>query len=489
MSRAPDDDALLTPEVRHLYQRYRVQTFILTWTAYASLYLCRKNLSVVKDRLGETFHLTAAQLGDIDTGYLVAYAVGQFVNGTIGDKIGGKRLVGIGLIATACLNIFFSQGQLFAFFLLGWTLNGVAQSTGWPGCAKTFSAWYSQHERGTVMGLWCTCYQVGAVVSTFLATWLLVTFSWKMAFIGPAMLVGGFGLVFLTFQRRSPEAEGLPDVEVYYAEIKGRHPTARERAFHEEVPSFRESIGHVLRSRPIWTLGLTYVVLKFTRYTFLFWLPFYMSRQLGYGEGEAGYTSVVFDLAGIGGAVFAGFVSDRVFKSRRAPIVVIMMLLLAGATFGYSQVSELGRAWNIFGIALIGFLVYGPDSVTSGVAAVDFGQKRAASLAAGFVNGMGSIGGALSGVVVGRFSEAYGWKAVFTLFSPLAIVGALLMLTLWNKAPKTAASIDDDENAGEEVEWESQAEDGDGQRGGDSQRAEPGEAGEEGDRGSDGRGD
>jgi len=153
--------------------------------------------------------------------------------------------------------------------------------------------------------------------------------------------------------------------------------------------------------------------------------------------GEAGYSVVVFDVAGILGGVFAGFVSDRVFRSRRAPIVVIMMLLLAAMTYGYSHLSHMGRVENLVGIAVMGFLLYGPDSVTAGVAAVDFGRQRAASLAAGFINGIGSIGGALSGVLARRLSQAYGWESVFGLFAPLCLIGALLMATLWNKTAES----------------------------------------------------
>lgn len=437
-------------ELRDVYRRYRVQTFVLTWTAYASMYLCRKNFSVAKERLADLYHLSNAQLGDLDTGYLVAYAVGQFVNGTLGDRIGGKRLVGFGLVATALLNMVFGVGQSFLFFLVPWTLNGFAQSAGWPGCAKAFSNWFARDERGTVMGVWCTCYQAGSVVSTIVATWLLVTFGWQSAFFGPALLVGGFALLFFARQKRAPEAEGLPHVETYYAAVTGRDVPAdvpavgsdaagSDAAGPERATSW-DNILLVLRSRPIWTLGLTYVVLKFVRYSFLFWLPFYMAQRLEYEAGTAGYTSVAFDLAGIAGAIVAGILSDRVFGSRRGPIVVILMTLLAGVTYLYGPLSQSGWLQNAATIALIGFLLYGADSVTAGVAAVDFGHKRAASLAAGFVNGLGSIGAAMSGFVIGRVSGAYGWDAVFHLFGPLCLAGALLMTTMWRTMPEGAES-------------------------------------------------
>ena len=419
------------------YRTARIHTFALTWCAYAGFYLCRKNLSVIKDPLAETFALTNTQLGAIDTGYLVAYALGQFINGTLGDRLGGKVVVGAGLIFTALMNLCFGFGQGFLFFLVPWVLNGFAQSAGWPGCTKSFSDWFARGERGSAMGFWLTCYQVGPVLATLLATTLLVHFGWQSAFFAPALIVIGFALLFKWKLPGAPKQEGLPHVEIYYAKKHDLPPPVESEPSTEEDAGGWGHVRLVLTSRPIWTLGLSYVVLKFIRYSLLFWLPFYMAQELNYGTGEAGYTSVAFDVAGVFGVILAGLISDRLFRSRRAPPAVLMMLALALMTFLYTELSGWGRIENTVGIALLGFLLYGPDALISGVAAVDFGHGKASALAAGFVNGLGSIGGALSGVVVGYVSELYGWSSVFALFSPLCIVGALLMTTLWNVTPES----------------------------------------------------
>lgn len=451
MKREPQDpsQSRLSVAVRSSFRWYRWQVFGLTWLAYAVFYVGRSNLSVAKFKLGTETGLSTSDLGMLDTGYLTAYAAGQFVSGWVGDRIGGKRLVVLGLFGSAALNAVFGFGDTLLFFLVPWVLNGLAQSAGWPGCAKAFSQWFAQRERGTTMSLWGTCYQVGAFVAPLAATWLLVRMGWRAAFFGPALVLVAIALLVLLAQKKSPKEEGLPDVETYYDQAVLRDRSGgKEAAAAADAKDGKASAAqnantdgflYVLGSRPLWTLGLSYVVIKFVRYTFLFWLPFYMSAQLGYSPGQAGYTSVTFGLAGAFGAVFAGVASDRIFAGRRAPAVVIMMVLLAGATYVYAPLSTMGTVENIFGIALIGFFVYGPDSLTSGVAAVDFGGERAASMAVGFVNGVGSIGGALSGVIIGAYSEAFGWPAVFTLFTPLCILAALMMATMWNMVPPRKA--------------------------------------------------
>ena len=424
----------ISEDARRFYRRQRVQTFALTWMAYAGFYFCRTNWSIVKRAVGEDLGLDAIALGHLDTTYLVLYAVGQFVNGWIGDKIGGARLVGIGLLATAACNVLLGSSMGMLFLVAGFAINGLAQSAGWPGCAKTFSQWFAMKERGTIMGWWCTCYQAGYVLAGVLATWLLTEVGWRSAFFVPAVAIAGFGLLFLKLQKPSPQAAGLPPVEVYRAEVTGEPPPPDEV---DAGDAWADTLM-VLKSRDIWTLGLTYVVLKFIRYSFLFWLPFYLAEVVGYTDEEAGYTSLIFGVAGVAGAVFAGTVSDKLHGGRRAPICVIMMFVLAAALYAFAAVPEVGRGGTAVGIFLIGFFIYGPDSVASGVAAVDFGTRRAASKAAGFVNGLGSVGAALSGVVIGYVSEGWGWDAVFTMFVPLAAAGALLMATMWNRVPKSA---------------------------------------------------
>ena len=64
---------------------------------------------------------------------------------------------------------------------------------------------------------------------------------------------------------------------------------------------------------------------------------------------------------------------------------------------------------------------------------MDFGSRRGAATAAGFVNGMGSIGQALSGVMVGWIAGSMGWQSVFYVLMAIALLCSLLIATLWNK--------------------------------------------------------
>ncbi|HUS66867.1 MAG TPA: MFS transporter, partial [Kofleriaceae bacterium] len=121
----------------------RTQVFALTWLAYASYYLCRKGFAVGKQRLADTFGLSMDALGAIDTGYLAAYALGQFASGLACDAIGPRRLIAAGMLVSAAATTAFGLGSTSAVFAVAFAVNGLAQSTGWPGTVKAMTPWYA----------------------------------------------------------------------------------------------------------------------------------------------------------------------------------------------------------------------------------------------------------------------------------------------------------------------------------------------------------
>jgi sugar phosphate permease len=156
-----------------------IRAWTVTWFAYATYYMGRKSFSVSKKTLRLELGLSEADLGLIDTLYLAAYSLGQFGSGWLGDRIGARRLLAIGLLgsALACAAFGLSSGAL-AFGAM-YFLNGLFQATGWPGTTRAMAEWTTVGNRGTVMAFWCTCYQVGGIAANWVAGMLLVRYGWR----------------------------------------------------------------------------------------------------------------------------------------------------------------------------------------------------------------------------------------------------------------------------------------------------------------------
>lgn len=397
----------------------QLRTFALTWVGYASYYATRKNLSVVKSRLHDTLGVSMTALGEIDTLYLACYALGMFASGTLGDRIGARRLLALGMLGSAAMAVAFGLSSSLAAFAVAFSLNGLFQSTGWPGSVKAMQPFFSHGARGRVMGLWTTNYQVGGLLATALATFILVRWGWRAAFLWPAAWVAGVGLLIAACLVERPEERGLPPIADSCAAAGPVVATARPTA----VPG----LGELLRLPILWALGGSYFGLKMIRYSLLFWLPFYLKQHLHYTEGQAGYLSMPFELGGVIGSVAVGWVSDRYFRTRRLRLAVPLLFVLGGALLGYQALGGHGMAANAALLAVVGFLLFGPDSLLSGTMAQDLGGRAATGRVAGIINGMGSVGAIFSPLLVAEFARRLGWDALFYGFFALTVVAGCLL--------------------------------------------------------------
>jgi sugar phosphate permease len=386
------------------------RAWCVTWFAYATYYMGRKSFSVSKKTLRSALGLSEEQLGLIDSLYLAAYCLGQFGSGWLGDRMGARRLVSIGLFgsATACALFGASSGAL-AFGAL-YFVNGLFQATGWPGTTRAMAEWTTPQNRGTVMAFWSTCYQIGGIAANWVAGALLVSYGWRAAFYGPALLLALMGGTVLLLLAPGPRA----------AELATASP-AEERA---EV---RKAQLVVLKSVELWSYGGCYFFIKFIRYALLFWLPYYLSTTRGYPGDVAAWVSSAFEVGGVVGVIALGTYSDRA-RGSRARLSALSLLGLALALFAYTPLSAYGVTANALSLAAIGALLFGPDALLSGAAAQDAGGLHAAAAATGLVNGVGSIGGMVAGLAVPQISRTFGWNALFPSLVGLAVLSAVVLV-------------------------------------------------------------
>jgi sugar phosphate permease len=91
----------------------------------------------------------------------------------------------------------------------------------------------------------------------------------------------------------------------------------------------------------------------------------------------------------------------------------------------YSRLGAGNTLLDVLVLALLGALLFGPDSLLSGAAAQELGGAAAPAMAVGFVNGLGSFGSVLQGLIVPPIAARFGWTALFpalALFSLGAVV-------------------------------------------------------------------
>ncbi len=400
------DRAFRDGGVRIALTRWHI--FGLTWLAYAGFYLCRKNFSVVMPALEQGGLFTKLQLADFVFAYSLAYSLGQLCAGPLADRLRPRITVSIGMALSIAANLAMPHGALYTPLLLLSFVNGLGQSAGWPGLVKNMGSWFDARHRGVVMAWWSTNYVLGGFIATLVATRVVSTVNWQAGLWMPAVLLSAVLLLFASFDRDGPgEARSKTPAPAMYREL--------------------------LKQPTVWVVAVTAALLKVTRYSFLFWLPLYMTEQLRYPLAQAGYISSLYELVGFGGAVLAGYLSDRVFGSRRFPVACLMQAGLAGALLWQPTLTGAGPLWNAIGISLIGVLTYGPDTLMQGACAQDAGRNVAGGTASGFISGMASLGQLVSPYLVAWWAATQGWDALFRVFVALALAGSALTAMQWRR--------------------------------------------------------
>jgi OPA family glycerol-3-phosphate transporter-like MFS transporter len=397
------------------YRRNRRQVFLGIFAGYAAYYLVRNNFALaIPDILREHPEYSRAQLGSALTGLSIAYGLSKFLMGAVSDRSNPKIFLPLGLLLSCAImavsGLYKAMYASLALVIFLQTLNGWVQGMGWPPCGKTMVHWFSTRERGLVVSVWNVSHNVGGALVANLALLGVVLFGdWGAKFYFNAIIAAVIGVVVFFLMRDTPQSCGLPPVEEYRNDYRPDYTADHERTF-----TFREIFfEHVLNNRYLWAIAIANAFVYFVRYGVVNWIPTYLETAKGYSFRESSLGWSLYEYAAIPGTIACGWVSDKVFGSRRAPATMLFMALTLVAVVVY-WLNLTGPLWiDYAALIAIGFLIYGPIMII-GLHALDLVPKKAAGTAAGFTGFFGYVfGSAIAGTGVGWIADNWGWNGVF----------------------------------------------------------------------------
>jgi OPA family glycerol-3-phosphate transporter-like MFS transporter len=403
-----------------LLRRYRMQLFVATWLSYFGFYVVRKVYAVVKLPLKEHFGLDDIQVAWPWTIYLVTYMLGQFLAAWLGRRFESRRILTVGMCVAAAANFVIGllvdaeATRAFLWMCVTMGIFGFAQATGWPHNVALFANWTRKAERGTLFAVWGTCYQFGAVFGKGLAGFLLGWLGLAWSFYGSSLVLLAFTVYFVLRARERPESAGLslPDesepgpADAKTGVASAPESTALPRTFLVSVIA----------------MGLIYFGFKFLRYALDSWSALILGEHFGLSTSFAAYFSTAFDWVGFLGVLVAGYWSDRIPGARRTPVIFWMT---CGCLVAVTAMWMVGLSSAVLFVALlgvIGFMAMGPDSLLAGASAMDAGTRRQAAVAAGVINGLGSIGPIVQEPAIGWLKQTQGLDAVFGLLVVIVLL-------------------------------------------------------------------
>ncbi|MCE5294314.1 MAG: MFS transporter [Chlamydiales bacterium] len=414
------------------YRTWRIRTLYSMFIGYALYYFTRKSFAFAMPGIIADLGYTKAELGILGSILAISYGFSKFFSGILSDKSSPRYFMAFGLITTGIINIIFGMSSSLIVFAVLWGLNGWFQGFGWPACSRLLVSWYSKSERGSWWSTWNVCHNVGAFSIAFLAGILVQHIGWRSGMYIPGIICIAGGFLMINRLRDTPQAVGLPAIDVYRNDVV---PTVTKES--SSTSTWDTLVNHVLTNPSLWLLGLAYFFVYFARTAMSDWTPLYLKETRDYSLVAANSMTTMIEVGGFFGNLAAGWASDRLFGAKRGPVNVLFSLGLVFAILFFSIVPA-GEAWlESASLALIGFMVFGPQMLI-GVAAVELANKNAIATSSGFVSCISYMGAACAGYPLGFIIQEFGWGGHFSTIIGASIVAVLFLLPLWSAKERPA---------------------------------------------------
>ncbi|MBQ9744378.1 MAG: MFS transporter [Clostridia bacterium] len=378
--------------------------------SYLAVYFARNILSAVTPQIVAENDATVEYIGIVSSLYFIFYAVGQLINGIIGDKIKAKYMIAFGLLLAGVTNLAFPfvfAYQNAAKFL--YAMTGFFLSMIYAPMTKVVA-----ENTNPIHAVRCSLgYEVAALLGSPLAGVVASILVWQSVFItsSAALLVmSALCLAFFIYFER----KGI----VQYGKYEIRKETERRNN------SFIAGIKVLIKNRII-TFSFISIITGVVRTAVVFWLPTYFSQYLGFDTKIAPTIFTVATLAIAMSAFVAVFVYERLKRNMDATI--LLMFFLSSLFFlGVYLVKH-----PIINVILIILAV-----LTSNCSAAMLWSRYCPSLrdtgmvssATGFLDFLSYMAAAASSSLFANSVSTIGWGNLILIWMGLMIFGVVIMI-------------------------------------------------------------
>jgi OPA family glycerol-3-phosphate transporter-like MFS transporter len=403
---------------------------------YTSFYMCRYNFSIANKSISDEYGFSRGEMGYIITTALFAYACGQIINGLLTDRIGGKRAMLIGAAGTIMMNLLFGAASfagMLGLFVAIRGVDGYLQAFGAPGMVKINTAWFAHRERGRFSGIFGFLITLGRLGIFTLGPALLAGFTilglihipplhWRWLFWTPSVICAVAAVGMALTVKETPEEAGFPGVITDDIGPAEGGVTAQ----------FSQVIRAILSNPAVWITASAYACTGAVRQAVDQWFPRYMQDlyQVDLKSAQFQFLAFLIPLVASAGSLMAGYVSDTLFKGRRAPVAAILYFLETTIILLAAQFHTANAA--ILFLVLISFTANSTHSILGSAAPMDIGGRRMAGFALGLIDSFQYFGGSLAGYFLGNLLDR-SLGNYFYFMAPFGVIGGVLMLFIRGK--------------------------------------------------------
>jgi EmrB/QacA subfamily drug resistance transporter len=165
-------------------------------------------------RIGEDLDASFSQLQWIVNGYTLSLAALILLGGSLGDRLGRRRIFSIGAAWFTVASIFCAAAPTAELLIGARVLQGIGGALLTPGSLAIIQASFTREDRPRAIGAWSGLGGVATGIGPFLGGWLVDVATWRSIFLINVPL--GVAVVAIANRHvpesRDPEAQGSLDL-------------------------------------------------------------------------------------------------------------------------------------------------------------------------------------------------------------------------------------------------------------------------------------
>ncbi len=406
-----------------MFRRVSTRVLVLLSVMYAITYMDRVNVSTAAVAFGREFSLSHTEIGFVFSAFAYPYLFIQIFGGWLGDRFGPRRMLTVCTIVWAGATVMTGLSTGLISLVVARLLLGLGEGATFPTATRAMSNWMTPQRRGFAQGITHAASRVGNALAPPVVTWLMLTTSWRGAFIVTGGVSLLWALVWVWYFRDNPrehpaitseEADTMP----VFSGSKQRPPVPWGKLFARILP-----------------VTVVYFCYGWVLWMFLSWIPQYFQHSQHMQLRKSALFSAAVFCAGVAGDWVGGEVTDWILRksgkirlARNAMVAVCMLLSLAALT-PIMVVPHLSVTLAAVALSL-GFFF---NEMTIGpmwAIPMDIAPQHAGT-GSGIMN-MGSAGAAIVSPVIGGMiiDRTGNWNLPFVVSMGLMLMGALLCVTM-----------------------------------------------------------
>ncbi|MFM0366260.1 MFS transporter [Paraburkholderia sediminicola] len=420
-----------TPSLEQAPPRIRrTQIMALTLLMVSGIvnYLDRGTLAVANPLIRHDLGLSLGQMGLLLSAFSWSYALFQLPVGGLVDRIGPRKLLGIGLIVWSVAQAAGGFVSTFGWFILARIVLGIGEAPQFPSAARVVSNWFPLRARGKPTGIFNSASPLGTALAPLCLSIIVVQFHWRWAFIVTGVLGLIVAVVWLAVYR-DPAKATMSEAERHYLE---GDEADRKPAPAPTFADWRSLFSH----GTTWGMLIGFFGSVYLNWVYLTWLPGYLTMERHMSLMHTGIAASVPFFCGFLGSLTAGWFSDLITSGSTNPVtsrrnaVVIAMLGMVAFTIPAALVES--NTIAIVCISVVIFLANAASASSWALATAAAPPNRVGSLGA-IQNFGGFLGGALAPILTGYIAQTWSFVPALLTAAGIAFAGAMSYLLLVRK--------------------------------------------------------